>query len=255
MFDFPVTEHKTYTKNFLKTVIFQIQFEKYIDLRDKAAKIEGLFKKDFPRFSSGQNKGVEIRLNNEKPNFQQIEGGLNINLKSEDGQRVMDITETSLTLRVGGPAYESFGRFKENLDKFKDFLDLCGIDEISRLAIRKVNLVEFKNNENPSDVLKLLLNPVLVNHVDEFPNKKFIHHSIQSINYKKDKDFLNLKYGLNFPPQLNSEIGQVIIDIDVFKQDNIGSENIMKTFGKINSEIFNIFSWVINENAKNLLNT
>ncbi len=254
MFDFPKVEHKTFAKNFLKTVIFQVNFEKCIKLKDKASEIGDLFKDNFPRFSSGKGKGFEILLNNENANFQQIEEGHNINMKSENGQRIINISENNLSFTVGGTSYKSFENILNDLENIISFLTLCGIDEITRLAIRKINIVEFKNSENPSDVLRFLLNPMLIDHIEEFPNRQHINHSIQSINFKKNSDYLNIKYGLNFPPQLNSEVGQLIIDIDLFKQCKIDKSDIISNSKTINSEIFNIFNWVINENAKNLLN-
>ncbi len=253
MFDFPEVEHKKFNKNFLKTVIFQINFEEYIDLTEKSLKIGKLFKDNFPRYSSGKGKGFEILLNNENANFQQIDNGHNINMKSENGQRIININEKSLSFTVGGSSYISFDNLLNDINNIISFLVLCEIDSIQRLAIRKINIVEFKNNENPSDILKFLLNPILINHIDEFPNNPYINHSIQSINYKKNDDYLNIKYGLNFPPQLNSEIGQLIIDIDLFKQEKIDVSSIISNSKLINSEIFNIFNWIVNENAKKIL--
>ena len=254
MFDFPKVEHKNFDKNFLKTVIFQINFEKYNNLNNKSKKIGELFKDNFPRFNLGKGKSYEILLNNENTNFQQIEDGHNIIMKSENGQRIINIKENSLSFTVSGTSYKSFDNISKDLENIISFLTLCEINEITRLAIRKINIVEFKNSENPSDILRFLLNPTLINHIEKFPNGQNINHSIQSINFKKNNDFLNIKYGLNIPPQLNYEVGQLIIDIDLFQQDKIDKSSILNKSKKINSEIFNIFNWIINENAKKILN-
>lgn len=253
MFGFKEIEHKKYKKNFLKTVVFQVNFDKCINLKELDTKIEELFKINFPRFNSAQGKGIEISLNNENANFQQINDGHNINMKSEDGQRIINISEKNLSFTIGGSSYSYFDNLIKDLNCIISFLELCKIDTVNRLAIRKINLVEFKNNENPSDILKFLLNPILVNQIDDFPNRQFINHSIQSINYKNENNFLNIKYGLNIPPQLNSEVGHLIIDIDLFKQEKIEITDIIKNSKLINSEIFNIFSWLVNDNTKKIL--
>lgn len=254
MFGFKEIEHKKYKNNFLKTVVFQVDFDKCINLKEHDSKIEKLFKINFPRFNSAQGKGFEISLNNENPNFQQINDGHTINLKSENGQRVIKVTEKSLSFTIGGSSYSYFDNLIDDFNCIISFLELCKIDTVNRLAIRKINLVEFKNNENPSDILKFLLNPNIVSQIDDFPNRQLVNHSIQSINYKDENNFLNIKYGLNIPPQLNSEVGHLIIDIDLFKQEKIKIKDIIKNSKSINSEIFNIFSWLINDNTKKILN-
>ena len=254
MFGFPKVEHKKYNKNFLKTVVFQLQFEKCLNLESKESEIGQIFKNNFPRLSGGKGKGFEIILNNENANFQQVNNGHNINMKSENGQRIIDINETGLSFTIGGSSYISFENLIQDINNIITFLDLCEINSIKRLAIRKINIVEFKNNENPSDILNFLINPSLVGHIQDFPNRNLINHSIQSLNYKENDKYLNIKYGLNIPPQLNSELGQLIIDIDLYRQEVIETKNIISESKLMNSEIFNIFNWLINDNTKQLLN-
>ena len=74
------------------------------------------------------------------------------------------------------------------------------------------------------------------------------------MNYKDGDKHLNIKYGLIIPPQLNSEFGQLIIDIDLYNQEIINAESIISEVKLMNSEIFNIFNWLINDNTKELLN-
>ena len=252
MFGFPKVEHKKYNKNFLKTVVFQVQFEKCLNLESKESEIGQIFKNNFPRLSGG--KGFEIIVNNENANFQQVNNGHNINMKSENGQRIIDINETGLSFTIGGSSYISFENLIEDINNIISFLDLCKIDSVKRLAIRKINIVEFKNNQNPSEILNFLINPNLVGHIQDFPKRNQINHSIQSLNYKNENKYLNIKYGFNIPPQLNSELGQLIIDIDLYRQEIIKTENIISDSKLMNSEIFNIFNWLINDNTKKLLN-
>ena len=175
-------------------------------------------------------------------------------MKSENGQRIIDINETGLSFTIGGSSYISFENLIGDINNIISFLELCEINSIKRLAIRKINIVEFKNNENPSDILSFLINPNLVGFIQDFPNRNLINHSIQSLNYRDEHNYLNIKYGLNIPPQLNSELGQLIIDIDLYKQEIINNKDIISESKLMNSEIFDIFNWLINENTKQLLN-
>lgn len=251
MFGFPEVGHRKFKKNFLKTVIFDIQFDQCVGLKDKSKEIGELFKDNFPRFSPGQEKGIEILIGKGNTNFNETNSGHNISLKSNDGQRIINISEKKLSLVVGGNSYESFENLMEDFEKVISFLGMCNISYVKRLAIRKINIVEFKNLGNPSEILAYLLNPLLINHINEFPNVELINHSIQSVNYNDGNNYLNIKYGLNMPPQMKSERGQLVIDIDLFKQDQIDTPNILPISNEINLEIFNIFNWLINETAKN----
>ena len=124
MFGFPKVEHKKYNKNFLKTVIFQLQFEKCLNIESKEKEISHLFKNNFPRLSSGKGKEFEIILNNEKANFQQVNSGHNINMKSENGQRIIDINETGLSFTIGGSSYVSFENLLIDINNIISFLGL-----------------------------------------------------------------------------------------------------------------------------------
>ncbi len=254
MFGFKTVVHKEYKNNFLRTVVFQLLFDKNDLLKNKSKEIQELFKNNFPRFNTSKGQGFQISFNNENTNFQPIEEGHIINLKSEDGQKSIEINETTLSFTITGKAYKCFNNLTDDLNNIVSFLKLCSIQNVNRLALRKINIVEFKNNDNPTDVLSLLLNPDLVCQLNAYPNKSHINHCLQALNYKDGNNFLNIKYGLIIPPQFNEEIGQLVIDIDLFKQELIEIDNIINHSTAINSEIFNIFSWLINDNTEKMLN-
>jgi uncharacterized protein (TIGR04255 family) len=254
VFGFQTVERKEYKKNFLRKVFFQIEYDSCKNLKENSSKIEFLFKDDFPRFNLGKGKGFQISIDKEKTNFQHIDEGDNIILKSLDGQKEINIGEGSLNFSVEGNVYSRYNSVLSDLEKIIEFLRICDIKKVKRFSIRKINIVEFKNNDNPNGILDLLLNKALINNNDAFPNMNNINHNIHSVNFVNENYFLNLKYGMNILPQLNSERGQLIIDIEIVNKNEILLLEILKESGKINSEIFNVFDWVINENTKNLLN-
>lgn len=254
MFGFPKSEYKRFKSNFLKTVIFQIKFEKCLNIENNSDNIKKIFEEDFPRVTQGEGNGFEIILGNEAPNIQKTSKSYRLNLKSKDGQKVIDINEDSLNYTITGASYISFRHIVTDIKNIVSFLKVCDVTTVNRIALRKVNIVEFKNNDNPSDILNYLLNHALVSNLLEFPNREKINHNIQTVTYKDENRQLNLRYGFNLPPQLESEIGQLIIDIDIFNIENTEISRILSEAELINSEIFNIFNWVINENAKNILN-
>jgi len=253
VFGFTEVAHKNYENNFLRSVVFQVSFDKNDQFVGKANQIKDLFKEDFPRFNVSKEQGIELSFNKGTSNVKSVNEGSIINLKSEDGQKSIQISDTRLNFTVSGKAYKCFSDLNSELVKIGEFLELCSIKNVVRLAIRKINIVEFKINDTPTDVLSFLLNSELVSYLNAFPNKEHINHSLQVLNYKDNNNYLNLKYGLVIPQNPNTTHGQLVIDIDMYKQESIKKEDIVSESKIINSEIFNIFSWLINDNTKKLL--
>lgn len=255
MFGFKKVEHRSFKKNFLKTVIFHIAFDKNVIYEEKKEEIINLFIDQFPRKNATATNGLQISFNsNQTPIFQEVKESDGLEMKSDDGQKVININSNSFSLTISGRVYKDFNSFKDDLNKLEAFLSLCSIKEVKRLAIRKINIVEFKISENPCDILTMLINPDLLGNLNYFPNPKNIKHNIQSLNYKNENHYLNIKYGLNILPQPSEEIGQVLIDIDLFNTSKVNIKDVFVQSDEINSEIFNIFNWVISENTLNLLN-
>lgn len=256
MFGFQSIERKVFNRNFLRKVIFQVQFDSCKNLKDNSEKIKTLFALEFPRYKLGRGGGVQISFNKDKADFEELKNRDNINLKSLDGQKTINIEENSLLFEIEGSVYKSFEDIRREFEKFDNFFSTCQIDQIKSLSIRKINIIEFKNESNPdgpNGILDALLNKSLINSNDSFPNMSNINHNIHSINFSKDDYLLNLNYGMKLLPQLNNERGQLIIDINLSLKNSITTKEIPTLSKNINDEIFNVFYWMLNEDAKSLL--
>lgn len=257
MFNFPHIDHRKYSKNFLKTVIFQIAYEENIRLIDKKQEIVKIFNKVFPRVNDKITKGIQISFKNDQtPILKHIEdekAGLSIEMRSNDGQSILSLDNTSLSYTIGGKSYTSFDDLKNELDLINVFFKLAEIKKVKRVAIRKINIIEFEVNNNASDLLALLISPELLSNLNYFPDNQFIIQNIQTINYQKEGFKLNIKYGLNIPPIPNQEIGQIILDIDLFSINQIESKETIRIAEDINNEIFNVFNWAISDKTKEIL--
>lgn len=258
MFGFDSTPHRTFKKNFLKTIIFQISFEKNEIIDEKRKEIKELFRSRFPRQNDTKSEGLEISFNNTRsPQLTNLKGVDGIEMKSSDGEQAITVDDRSFSFTISGKAYKNYNGFKENfLKDILSFLEICQIGKIHRTAIRKINIVEFSlgQNQDASSILTLLINPDLIGNLNFIPNSSKIINNIQSLNYKDEDNFLNLKYGFNLPPR-KEKIGQAIIDIDLYNQSALKGNEVLSKFDSINSEIFNIFSWVISDRTKELLNS
>jgi len=259
MFNFPVVERKkgfSYKKHFLRSVIFQFQFEK-IEILENKEEIINVVKPFFPRVNDAIKKGFEIKLREQQtPILKNImDDAHGIEFRSEDGEKTLVIDSKSFTFTNNGKNYINFETLLEDINKIEKVFKILGIQKVNRIAIRKINIIEFAINniekENPSEALEYTLNPELISNLNYYPDIKFIRRNLQTINFHKGQDRLNLNYGLVVLPNLKT--GQIVIDIDLFTLSVNEFDRVLSVAKNINDEIFNIFHWAISKNIEELL--
>ena len=257
MFGFSDIVHKQFNQNFLKTVVFQISFTKIEDFNTKKEEIIGLFNAAFPRVNTPSNSGFETRFNStETPIVQQVKSDGTIEMKSESGQKVLVIDNSSLSLTISGREYKNYTELKKLIININKFFEYCDITETHRVAIRKINIVEFNysTDSNSSEIFGTVINERLLGDSSYLPKSQFINQNMHLLIFEKETYHLNLRYGLNIPQVPSRSIAQVIIDIDLFNNATTPISDLVLTSDKINKEIFNAFNWSINETFLNLLN-
>ncbi|QOD59429.1 hypothetical protein H9I45_08585 [Polaribacter haliotis] len=253
MFGFQKSEYKVFNRNFLRKVVFRIDFKKSDKFQLNEESIKSVFSESFPRFVKAEGNGVQITLGNQNPKFEQLKGNESYILKSSDGLTTIEINERIFSLSFDNTAYKSSDNIRSLLSLIDKFFN-GKIDVLDRISLKKINIIEFDNNDNPNGILYFLLNNSVIGNVDSFPNTDLINHNLQSVNYRNDDFYLNLKYGMNIPPVSNMKIGQVIIDIELVKHTISQLSELGAVFDDINDEVYNVFCTLINDNAKSILN-
>ncbi len=256
MFGFPKTNKDitTYKRNFLKSAIFQLRFQPNTEILNKKKEIIEIFKDFFPRFTENTNNGYEIKFsNNQTPIVQQIENNnIGFELKSQDGQKTLSISTDTISLTISGNVYENFETIHNELIKIYEIMEFCNIETINRIAIRKINVIDFhvpqKEKFIPIDLLEFIINPELLSNMTYFPNTEFIKQNLNTVEYVKESNRLNLRYGIVVPNIENT--GHVLIDIDLISSNNTPIDKANSILNTINDEIFNIFNWAICSEAK-----
>ena len=256
MFGFPKTNKtKTiYKRNFLKSAIFQLKFQQNTEISNKKKEIKEIFKDFFPRFIENTDNGYEIKFsNNQTPIVQQIENNnIVFELKSQDGQKTISISDDTISLTISGNVYKNFKTIHNELNTIHKILVFCNIKIISRIAIRKINMIDFhvrqKEKFIPINLLEFIINPELLSNMTYFPSTEFIKQNLNTVEYVKENNRLNLRYGVVVPNIENT--GHVLIDIDLISSNETPIDKINTILNSINSEIFNIFNWAICTEAK-----
>ncbi len=257
MFGFNDISYKQFNKNFLKTVVFQISFNKIEGFGGKKNEIIHKFNNFFPLVKTPTGGEIAISFNNkETPIVQHVKNDGTIEMKSENGQKILTISNESLTLTISGRDYKSYLELKDLIYNINEFFKCCNIIEIYRIAIRKINIIEFNYSASNSsiEILSSVINEHLIGDVNYLPKSQFIKQNMHLISFNNENYNLNLKYGLNIPQIPSQNIAQVIIDIDLFNNSTSPIGDMITISDNINKEIFNAFNWSINESFLNLLN-
>lgn len=258
MLDFPKADRssvESFNSNYLKTIIFQVKFANSDNVYEKRSSYLDSLKGLFPRISDSQQDGFSVTLNKDQtPILQPIPTEKNgVEMRSEDGQRIVAILKDGITYTLNGTEYSNFSKVNTDLKIIFGILNPLGIETINRIAIRKINIIDyeippqFEGTDNVS-IMQMLLHPSLLNNMDYFPSKNSIAQSIHNVLFVKENITMNLRYGVMQPNILENK-GQVLLDIDLFQQGDIPTSKTYDLLEEINLEIFNVFNWAMKPEA------
>jgi uncharacterized protein (TIGR04255 family) len=256
MFGFPnnCQERESFNQNFLKSVVFQIQFKTTELINQKRDEIKQSFVKTHPRMQETISKGFEIKMNADKtPVVQPVsDTGEGFLLRSQDGQSSITFSKDSINISSSGKVYNNFEAFFKNISQIKNVFNLCNIQELTRVSIRKINIIDFEipaeEKSSPVDVLSMILSPDLLSNLSYLPDKDYVRNNIHTLNFVKDNNILNLKYGVISPDE-NKRQGQIVIDIDLINKNILNTNDLESISKSINDELFNVFFWTLCEDA------
>lgn len=258
MFGFKKVEKENYSSTFLRKVVINIKFPTTLLVKEKAKEVIDIFKNDFPRTTMGKNQGFQISIGGrqEQPNFKTINEDDNISLKTEDGQTELLINSDNITISIEGNKYKSYEtNVVYILKNVLKLFEILSIESITNISLRKINLIEFDYNTSnvPNGILNTLLNNSIVYDENAYPSMDFITQNIHNVGFKDGDYFLNLIYGMNTLPIPEKKIGQLVVDNDITSNKEISTTELINEMNTLNNELFNVFYWMFNDDAKNVL--
>ncbi|HMR87799.1 MAG TPA: TIGR04255 family protein [Saprospiraceae bacterium] len=258
MFGFKKVEREIYNSTFLRKVLINIHFPSIEQISDKSDFIKGLFISEFPRVIVGKNRGYQISIGNKdkNPNFKAIDENEAVSLKSEDGQLELIVNRDSISYSIEGVTYKCFeDDIQKIINKFVNLFEVIGVTQILSCNLRKINLIEFGYGDSniPNGILQAMLNKAVVYNDDAFPNMAKIGQNIHNIEFKEEDYSLNLRYGMNTLPLTDKNIGQLIVDYNIQSNVSLKYNLIPDEIKVLNNELYNVFSWIFNESAKQIL--
>lgn len=259
MFGFPKVDRPSnfkHDKTYLKNVTFQIDFEKNkgIISEENLSKLRDKLKGKYKNIRSIKSQPFEVKFDNNSPNISSSEVKIiGIEFRNDSNTEVVTITEDKMNLTILGINYSCFHDYKENIkNTFIDTLVTSGISHISNLTIRKTNVFELAPKEDAviSEYMiqQLIFNSVLVDNISYLPPHNYLKSNINNTSFNVENYELILRYGL-LPSNNSPNVFQLLLDITMSKQNNNLTTEIIDELEIINSEIYNIFHWSLQDDV------
>lgn len=251
MFNFPKTPRTIglqFYPNLLKSVTFQVKYPKNEGLLKAEAIWRERLQSRLPNSKKVMHGQVRFTITEKTPIIQPpTSANIGFELRSKDSKEVLIVTEDALTLTIMGKAYSNFNDVFGSIERdFYPLLNETHISEFNRVAIRKINIIEFSPAEKCSvpEALASIFNETLVHNLIFMPSQDTLDSGMTRCTFNAPEFKLNLAYGVL--EQKQNTHRQAVLDIDLFKINGFTSiYNLNDVMTQINEEIFNIFNWAI----------
>jgi uncharacterized protein (TIGR04255 family) len=260
MFGFPIIDRPQdfkYKSNFLNTVTFQLDYSAISFSNDLLQKLKDLLGKKYTNIQNAVEGRLDIFGSGLAPKVHPIKNnGIKCTLK--DNSITLTVSDNKISYTIQGKYYTNFNSFKMDHQKeINGILKILNISTLTRIAIRKVNIINFElKDEDFSyvDILGLLFNSKLVENMKIIPGSKYLKQAFNTMVLINEANYwLNLNYGfVKDIKSVNKANG--VLDIDIINRNESKKEKIFEVFESINNEI-NVFSWSLQDSTRNQLNT
>jgi uncharacterized protein (TIGR04255 family) len=243
-----------FKRNLLKSVIFQVKFERAEDVVAGFKAKREILKNKLPITNSILQNFAEVRFEKDKTPIIQTASSPNhgYEFKTEDNNKTLVITEDTLSYTIAGPSYQRFSVAISEIKKdFFPILKESNVSNFTRIAIRKINLIEpIEPTYSNKDLLFMAFNKDLIRGIASFPDMARVASGVTNVTMENADNRLNIVYGLLAPSQMKPK-KQILLDIDLFYfNQNTPLDLIEEKWSEINDEIFNIFNWAISGELK-----
>lgn len=263
MFGFPIaprTDDFQLQQNLLRTVVFQIKFAPNFGILARKAELEEALAESFPVTQALNFPEISVEFVDQTPIVSTQQGNNNsVVFQSTDQQKLFTVKEDELTLTILGPQYINFQSAQQDLQaSIYKVASLLGVTTLTRTAIRKINLVNYyrEHFNFPNEaIFRSVFHNLLTLTSSSIPAAPYLFSGISNYRFHHDAHRLNLVYGL-LPEPAPDGARQFVLDIDLMNTTpDQPYADLFNSFAAINNEVFNIFSWSINQTLVQSLNS
>lgn len=242
-----------YKKNFLKKVIFRIDFDK-IELGLLKSFLEKI-KKDFPIVEEEKGEEGIINFDLKTKELKQVSNPLTSwNIYNKNKSIKVKVLPNFLTIEYF--KYNSSTELLANVDIVSAFLKNFGVKTLNRVGLRYINEIIIED-KNPLDWKKYINDKLLVSIDFALENTKTIARAMGLIVFKEEFGDINFNYGLwnsSYPSPINEKV--FILDFDAYSKFPLDVEGIdlASLVKEYNQKIENLFEAAIKTDLRTILN-
>ncbi|MBC6991670.1 TIGR04255 family protein [Hymenobacter sp. BT491] len=259
MFGFPPaprSENFRFAHNLLKTVVFQVKFPE-ADVLSKSQEIKGLLASSFPISKEISLNELRVEMADKTPIVSARQGGRALEFQSSNSKKIFTLKNDELSLTVLGEEYVNYETVLLDLERtIYSVGSLLRLDFLNRVAIRKINLINFKDesgSQRLDGLMQLVFNPVLAQQDVGIPSSNYLFSSVHNSTFVNGTVTLNVVHGI-LPELAPDGARQIVYDIDLFDSSvDQRFSGLHDLFSAINVEIFNAFTWSINPELISML--
>jgi uncharacterized protein (TIGR04255 family) len=216
-----------------------------------------MFKDILPFFKTIPN--VKIILDNGAPELYKTVDTQQINLRSKDASATMDVSTESCSYKVDKGLEKPSEVHIDNFSKALNYLSVCGVDMLTNISLRKVNVLQFKMRSTDGNPVPLLhpgsdvLSDMLVLPFDSMLDvAAYTKQNMQTLILEDSGYTLTLRYGtqiLKKDSKGQSADGAIVLDLEISKNrvQQVDAKDVLIT---MNDELYNAFVWALSDDFK-----
>lgn len=244
-----MVEKRIYPNNFLKEVIFRIDFHPISELMGEKGTpetIQEFITKSFPQLETHEQNNVTF-----VPDNQEIFKEASIDKNKiweykQNDEKKLELTPSSLVLVYNGEYYSSHKEILNDMSLILDGLKACSVKSTSALGLRYINEIIPKEKKDWNK----WIDPNLHNFNAVLQEDGLIR-SISKIEYKIDDYFLSFQFGqfnLNYPSTTIKD--DFVLDYDCYTHSVDDINNLEDNFKNMNKIIRDFFEKSICEDLR-----
>jgi uncharacterized protein (TIGR04255 family) len=258
MFGINTYPKEQFKRSFLRTITYHAVYNEAVDCVNLSDQLRNMFKDILPSFKTIPN--VKIILDNGVPELYKTVDTQQFNLRAKDASVTMDVSAESCTYKVDKCLDKPSEVHIDNFCKALNYLSVCGVDMLTNISLRKVNVLQFKmrsNDGNPVPLLhpesEVLSDKLVLPFNSMLDVAAYVKQNMQTLILEDSGYTLNLRYGTQIMKKDSngqSAEGAIVLDLEISKKSvrQVDAKDILIT---MNEELYNAFVWALSEKFKN----
>lgn len=244
-----------YRKNFLSQVVLRVDYPRINEISDeRRPELINRLAEGFPQVTPLQLAQIQFAVGPEQSAVDRKLVGYSWRMSSENGNKVVELTSTSLSLTNLNRSFTNFDEFYEEFRQiYQGFEELYKTSEFTRVGLRYINEIDISQGD-ALDWRGFLSEEIIHAIVLGVPDGFRLSRSMHQLVALKDDVTLVTNFGL-FNPDYPAPIArkQFILDYDCYITGAVTRDAVLNRVTELNMFCENSFESAISDNLRHLM--